>query len=246
MNRKHEPAAASRLSLLSLVSALRRSFLQAVRERGFAHAVSTALREGWCFLRDSTPSRRRQRYGDLDFDWERRVNTTAGTVNWRTRLAGLLAGSYYQPSDPALFRDMIARLPIDCSQYTFIDIGSGKGRALLLAADYPFRRIIGVEALPELHRIAQENVAAYRRIELICCDGAEFELPPEPTVFYLFNPLREAGLRCLAERLKRSLDQSPRPVWIVYQNPEHTHVFAESRFRKLCGTHQYVVYTTVQ
>ncbi len=119
---------------------------------GLLNTLNTFLREGWYFLRDSTPSRRRQRYGDLDFDWERRVNTTAGSVGWCTRPRGLLAGSFYQPSEPVLFREMVGGLPIDCSEFTFIDVGSGKGRALLLAADYPFRRIIGVEVPPELHR----------------------------------------------------------------------------------------------
>ena len=44
---------------------------------------TTLFRNLWNFLRDSTPSRRRQRYGDMEFDWEHRVNTTSGTVGWR-------------------------------------------------------------------------------------------------------------------------------------------------------------------
>ncbi len=217
--------------------------LGVVTPKHLLRTICDFLREGRYFLRDSTPSRRRQRYGDLDFDWERRVNTTAGTVGWRTRLKGILAGSYYQPSDPALFGEMIGRLPIDHSQFTFIDIGSGKGRALLLAAECPFRRIIGVEVLLELHRAAQENLGtASRKIELICCDAAKFNFPPEPTVVYLFNPVRVAGLRNLVRRLEDSVDAVPRPVWIVYHNPLLEHVFATSRFQKVYGTHQYVIY----
>jgi SAM-dependent methyltransferase len=214
-------------------------------KRSILGTVGDFLRESWYFLRDSTPSRRRQRYGDLDFDWERRVNTTAGTVGWRTRLKGILAGSYYQPSDPALFHEMIGRVPIDYSQFTFIDVGSGKGRALLLAADYPFRRIIGVEVLQELHRAAQENLRTYAGsppIDLICCDAVEFEFPPEPMVVYFFNPLREGGLRNLLGKLENSVDAVPRPVWVVYHNPEHEQLFAASRFRRVCSTHQYVIY----
>jgi hypothetical protein len=44
----------------------------------------------WEFLLDSLPSRRRRRYGDVDYDWDHRVDTTSATVNWRDRLLGLL------------------------------------------------------------------------------------------------------------------------------------------------------------
>src|SRR5581483_8507131 len=70
------------------------------------------LGEAWYFLRDSTPSRRRQRYGDIQFDFDHNVNTTAAALAWRTRLRGLLGGSLYQPTEESLFREMMAALPI--------------------------------------------------------------------------------------------------------------------------------------
>ena len=109
----------------------------------------------WEFVRDSLPDKRRQRYGDIDYDWEHRVDTTGATVSWRARLLGLL-NSPYQPVPPEQFREMMAALAVyldqvsNFSQFTFIDIGSGKGRALLLATEYGFSRIIGIELLPEL------------------------------------------------------------------------------------------------
>src|SRR5580693_6708790 len=101
----------------------------------------------WEFARHSTPSRRRQRYGDVEYDWDFRVDTTGAAVGWRDRLSGHFH-SPYQPTEPALFHEMLASLiqaspKIDFREFTFIDIGSGKGRALLMAADYPFRRILG-------------------------------------------------------------------------------------------------------
>ena len=47
-------------------------------------------------IRDSLPDRRRRRYGDIDYDWEHRVETSSATVDWRTRLLGLF-NSPYQP-----------------------------------------------------------------------------------------------------------------------------------------------------
>ena len=112
------------------------------------------------FLRDSLPDRKRERFGDADYDWDYRVDTTSANVGWRARLIGFF-NSAYQPIEAEIFREMMNRLAIDFSRLTFIDIGSGKGRALLLASEYPFRRIIGIELLPDLNRIAQENIRAY-------------------------------------------------------------------------------------
>ncbi len=216
-----------------------------------AATTSLLLRNLWNFARDSTPERRRQRYGDMDYDWENRVNTTSGAVSWRSRLLGLFH-SPYQPTDPALFHEMMASLPIDFSQFTFIDIGSGKGRTLLMASEYPFRKIVGVEILAELDRIAQENILAYKspaqrcsEIGAICADARDFELPDEPLVLYLFNPLPEAPLRQLMDRLGKSLVRSPRAVWIVYHNPLlETALGASGYLEKTGGTPQYSVYRT--
>src|SRR5437868_798915 len=128
-----------------------------VASRGVLATTKLLGRELWDFVRDSTPDRHRQRYGDADYDWDFRVNTTSATVSFRDRLMGVFS-SAYQPTDPAFFHEMICRLPAKFRDFTFIDLGSGKGRTLLMASDYCFRRIIGVEHLPTLHSIAQENV----------------------------------------------------------------------------------------
>ena len=107
------------------------------------------------------PERRRQLYGNMEYDWEHRVNTTSGTVGWRARLLGLFH-SPYQPTDPALFQEIMASLPIEFEQFAFVDLGSGKGRTLLMASEYPFKRIVGVELIAELHRAAEENIRDYR------------------------------------------------------------------------------------
>ncbi len=78
-------------------------------------------------------------------------------------------------------------LPIpDHSRFTFIDLGSGKGRILFLAAEYPYRRIQGVEFARELHSEAQENFRTFStgagssgagKIESVCVDAGNFEFP---------------------------------------------------------------------
>jgi len=203
----------------------------------------------WDFLLDSTPERRRQRYGDMDYDWEHRVNTTSGTVGWRERLLGVFH-SAYQPTDPTFFRGMMDALPISSSDFAFIDLGSGKGRTLLLASEYSFARIVGVELLPELHRAAEENIRAYcgsddggARIESICMDACKFEFPLTKLVVYLFHPLPEAGLVRVVENLGQSLLRGPREVWVVYHNPVLEHVLsASNQLERFTGGEHFSIY----
>jgi Histone methylation protein DOT1 len=208
------------------------------------------LRNLWNFLRDSTPSRRRQRYGDMEYDWEHRVNTTSGTVGWRARLLGAFH-SPYQPTEPALFREMMASLPIAFDEFTFVDIGSGKGRTLLMASEYPFRKIMGVELIAQLHRVAEENIRAYKsatqrcsQIEAVCADACEFAFPSGPLLLYLFNPLPVAGMRRMVANLEKSLAENPRIVWVLYHNPLLEHVIGEKAgFVKVGGSEQYSVFS---
>ena len=234
----------------SLTQALRIRWREARAQYGTWGALRRLLGESGEFLRDSTPERKRSRYGDMDFDWEHRVDTTAGTVDNRTRLASMLGGSPYQPSEPSLFHEMLNSLALDWPRFTFIDLGSGKGRALLMAADYPFRRILGVEFVPELHQIALDNIRKYRGlgqkyfgIECACGDAREFQFPAEPLLLYLFNPLPEPALHKVLDNLQRSLAEHPRDIYILYHNPELERVLVErSRWKKVGGTHQYAVY----
>ncbi len=223
---------------------------ETVARRGFLR-TATALAKGvWEIALDQYPSRRRARYGDMDFDWDYRVDTTWSNLSLGTRVREALAGRGYQPSDPLTFHHMMAQLPIDFPDFTFVDLGSGKGRALLMASDYPFRRIIGVELLPELHAIAQENVARYasqrqqcRNFELHCGDARRFPLPPEPLVIFLFDPFPADILREVVGDIERSLELAPRKIWLAYQNPLSEAVMRESRcFRKRVGTLAYAIF----
>jgi len=214
----------------SLSKALTAWWRQQRKDADVLRSVGRLLAIIYEFLRGSLPDRRRQRYGDIDYDWEQRVNTTGATLSWGTRLLGLL-NSPYQPIPPEQFREMMSALSThlapdsNFSHFTFIDIGAGKGRALLLASEFGFQRIMGVELLPELVEIARENVDKLERggmrskIELKCGDAVDFVFPAEPCVVFLFNPLPELRFRTLLENLATSLRERPRPMYVVYANP---------------------------
>lgn len=211
--------------------------------------VANAL---WAVLCESLPESKRRRYGDIDYDWDYRVNTTSANVNWQTRLLGHLT-SPYQPTEPALFHEMLTNLNIKFEDFTFIDIGSGKGRVLLMAADYPFHKVVGIELLPELHRAAEDNLRRYRSasqrcfsVEARCMNARDYKFPVDPLLVYLFNPLPPAALARMTSNLCGSLRENLRTVYVVYHNAEHERVFGECGiFRKTLATEQYSIFTNV-
>ena len=147
-------------------------------------------------------------------------------------------GVQYQPTPQRLLEKTLAALDIDHRQFTFIDFGSGKGRALLIASRLPFNRIIGIEFSPELHEIAVRNVAKYpvsarkcARIEPICADATLFSLPDEPSIFYFFNPFGPSVLAPVLDNIVRSLERHPRRSLFIYVNPRHPEVFAAAGIR---------------
>src|SRR5437868_6819604 len=77
------------------------------RDAGLATSAGRLVQKLREFLRDSLPDRKRQRYGDVDYDWDHRVDTTSATVGWRERLLGVFL-SPYQATEPGLFREIIA------------------------------------------------------------------------------------------------------------------------------------------
>lgn len=233
---------------------MRASFQQWWKGNVARHGVGRTLRvlasEIRDFVLESTPERRRRRYGDVEYDWNFPVDTTGATVSFRNRLLGVFH-SAYQPTEPALFDEIMAAIPLaDPSTFLFLDLGSGKGRTLLMASEYPFRRIVGVELLPDLNQIAQENIRKFKSnnqhcvdIESVCLDAQEFIFPNEPTLLYLFHPFPEAVFEKVLENLETSLAGAPRAIFLVYVNPLLEARVARSKLlKKVSGTHQYVIY----
>lgn len=123
------------------------------------------------------------------------------------------------------------------SQATFVDIGSGKARVVLLAAMRRFREVLGVELSPVLHAIAQRNLERVRDrgvllspARLALGDATELAVPHGPLIAYLYHPFREPIAAIVVDRMVASLATSPRPAAILYghptlQQPFDRHVF---------------------
>jgi predicted RNA methylase len=221
-----------------------------VRARGLPKSLAVLVAQLWGLLRDSLPERRRSRFGDIDYDCDYGFDTTWARLSWGVRLREVFTERLYQPTVPDEFSEILQHLArVDFTPFTFIDLGSGKGRALLLAAQYPFRRIIGVEVLTELHAVAEENLARLRQndgaidVQSICLDAREFEFPPDPLLVYLFNPFPDYVLSTVIDNLRASLARHPRPVYFIYNAPYEQQVIERANtLRKIVQTHQYAIY----
>jgi SAM-dependent methyltransferase len=109
---------------------------------------------------------------------------------------------------------------------TFVDIGSGKGRAVFLAAMRPFRQVIGLELSPVLHAVAEQNLTRMlgagvmeAPVRLEHGDATAFAVPGGPLVVYLYHPFREPIAAKVIDRIVASIAAAPRPVAILYGHP---------------------------
>ena len=137
-------------------------------------------------------------------------------------------GFDYVASPSRLVRAVLRALPITTGEFVFVDLGSGKGRTLLVAAERPFAEIVGVEYAEELHAAATRNMAiASTRlsglppIRLVLGDAAAFDLPNKPCVVYLNNPFSERVMASVLANVQSSLRAAPRPLYVVYQEARH-------------------------
>lgn len=135
----------------------------------------------------------------------------------------------YLPTKPKKFDALIRSLQLNYPDFTFIDIGSGKGRTLLLAQKYHFRELIGVEFVPRLCEIAGKNLEiCHCPGEILCMDATQFAFPDGPLLIYMCNPFHTKPMREMVSNLESALARSPRPVYLVYWNAFYPEALNES------------------
>jgi SAM-dependent methyltransferase len=121
------------------------------------------------------------------------------------------------PTDPKSLFDAVAFIGIDPARFTFVDLGCGKGRALIMASELKFRRIIGVEIVPDLADIARANLARLGvAAEVRTMDAMLFVFPPGPVVLFLYNPFVATVIEAVIANLRTA---NIRELFILYKNP---------------------------
>ena len=158
----------------------------------------------------------------LLFDLWHNVQTRATEIDFRGKYDNS-QGFWYLPTRPSVIRRILRDLPVaEYSEMQFLDFGSGKGRVLLLAAEYPFKKVTGIELRAALHDIATKNLQTQRRFQVRCgstellnIDALEFEFPDDDLILYFFNPFGEAVLRSVLLRLRTSVRSTGRKALLV-------------------------------
>ena len=146
----------------------------------------------------------------------------------------------YYATAPSLFHGAIALwqrslYSLAVADYTFVDLGCGKGRVLLMASEYPFRAITGVELNGKLAAVARKNLKKWMRRPRSCRasnvvegDVLEFPIPAGALVLFLFNSFEAEILRGLVERLLEASRTRSEPIDLIYVHPEQDHVIRQT------------------
>lgn len=230
-------------------TALRREAVRKFRQVGlwgtFKHGTAKILREARGFVASPPTSVDR-------FDDQYGTNTSGivGVGSLDISDDQMLHAIQYAPISEEEFDRLMQEIPVSADGRIFVDLGSGKGRALLLASRYPFKRIIGVELSRMLHDIAVHNIEVFRDprqqcrdIQSICEDASAFEIPAGPLLFFLFHPFDDEIIRSVVAHVEVSLRMSPRQIYVWYVRPDFRKAFdVSSCLRVLKETGRYVFY----
>jgi len=210
------------MAMVDRVSSLGHKLRWSLRQRGVRHS----LRSIRSFLRTEL-----RKYREAAFD--RRYGTeTHQRLDLKElpsltgKLPQALAEWSYEAVDGPRFRKLLSKVPASPERLNFIDVGSGKGRAVMLAAQYPFRRVIGVEFAAELYELARKNAAIFATqvsplapMEFVLADFLGYTPPAHDAIFFLKNPFPHHVARHVIARIHELAQAHMREAYVVYTEP---------------------------
>jgi len=162
---------------------------------------------------------------DYFFDFRHTTDTAR-----RVRVAKLQIASTnksqakdYIPTRGRAFRKLLDSLDF-ADDSVFVDFGCGKGKLLLLAMHYPFKRIVGIEFSPDLCDVAEQNVETYRKdrahaVDIVCSDVTDYRFRDDENVLFFFNPFTRPVMRRVLANVDESFGRKPREMWLIYNDP---------------------------
>jgi SAM-dependent methyltransferase len=166
------------------------------------------------------------------FDVERGTET-GGFMPGEALATGSAADLYntaYYAISPSTLRAALARIPGVLHGFAFVDLGCGKGRALLVAAECAFASVVGVEIAPALAETARRNCAADPRLRVVTEDARTFAYPEQPLLVFLYHPFLWPVVRGALTNLERQVRERPRTAWVLYANPSYDRMLAGIKF----------------
>lgn len=172
------------------------------------------------YIRYSTAQIQNKRW-----DWSHGVETTSGvaTADLKGSVGENTYSVFYAPTPRSTLRFLVEHTSFNPSDFHFIDYGSGKGKVLLLASDYPFKQITGVEFADDLVDIAKQNLASFKsrtckctQIEIEHLDAKNFVLPDSKLFLFFYSPFHTKLLDEVLEGIRASIERCPRETIICF------------------------------
>jgi SAM-dependent methyltransferase len=145
----------------------------------------------------------------------------------------------YQGASYYLLENIFSELQKLKAPDGFIDIGSGKGRVLVVAAHYGFKKISGIDFARDLCREAEKNCCEITKKfpsavwKVIHANAANFKFENDTNIFFFFNPFKQQVMRQVIINILHSQNKYPRKIFIVYINPQHKHLFDDENFKEI-------------
>jgi 16S rRNA G966 N2-methylase RsmD len=171
---------------------------------------------------------------DLLFDRRYQIDTinTERLDNLDIASVNKASGTYYEGVNAYVFQKIFSGLQVDVTQSCFVDYGSGKGKAMCLAAELGFKKVIGIEFSLDLVETCKKNLEIFKlksasksEFETIHMDATEYALTSDANVLSFFNPFNEAVTDQVIEKIMESYTQTPRTIWVVHLYPQGNQAF---------------------
>jgi hypothetical protein len=219
--------------------------VRALRTDGFLLTAKYVLR----FIHRETVARA----SGLRFDRRCKVDTSGVVYPPQDSVDPLyITAEKYEATSPRVFNRIMRSIGCLTAPFVFYDMGCGKGRVLLMASQHGFRRIVGVECVPGLAKIAEQNARRFQfgksrgpEIEVVCADAAGFEFPDEDAVIFFFHPFKEQPMTRVLDNI-RSSAKSAKVRYIIYYNPIFARLLNDpTRFSLIVNTKKYHIYRMI-
>jgi SAM-dependent methyltransferase len=157
-----------------------------------------------------------------------------------------LADATHYEATPLEHVDAVLDAVPHCAQWTFVDLGAGMGRVVMLASLRNYKQVVGIEVSPALCEVARDNCGRWRRahpqlpckdIRVVCADARTYRFPRSDLVAYLYNPFGESSVQAVVHRLARH----PHRTYAIYHTPVHRRLFDEDAAFECVAEFDYAV-----
>jgi len=134
--------------------------------------------------------------------------------------------SEHVPAPYTAIYSLLNNIPLDFSKSVFLDYGSGTGRAIIVAASFPFKKVIGIELSLNMFEISNDNIHRMhykkaKEIECINVNAKDYILEDDINIIYFYHPFKGDTLKYVIDNIYHSYLRKPRNMFIIFINNQY-------------------------